>query len=224
MRKFNIAGLSFGKLKAIQIVGQSPRGALWKCVCECGAERIVTTATLNAGCAKSCGAKKCRRYYRGEHRSSKEHRTWRKMILRCHNEKDGGYYKYGARGIRVCEEWRNDFDAFYAFIGPAPSPGHTIDRINNNGSYEPGNVRWATVHEQANNRRNNRWITFNGETLTLRAWARKIGIGDSVLFGRLRRFPLSLALTAPPTKRGYDIYWNPCVPRLNVLRKREAVK
>ncbi len=87
---------------------------------------------------------------------SKEYSTWRGMISRCHNPNEPSYIRYGARGIKVCARWRFSFDAFYADVGPAPSLKHTIDRIDNDAGYRPGNVRWATWSEQNKNKRSTR--------------------------------------------------------------------
>lgn len=100
------------------------------------------------------------------------------IIQRCHNTKHPKYRFYGGRGIAVCDAWRgrDGADAFAAHIGPRPSPAHSVDRIDNTGDYEPGNVRWATQQEQMNNTRRNVRITVDGETLTLRQWSQRTGI------------------------------------------------
>jgi hypothetical protein len=87
-----------------------------------------------------------------------EYKTWAKIKQRCHNPKDANYFRYGARGIAMCPKWRNNFEAFFADVGLRPSPSHSLDRFpNNDGGYEPGNVRWATITEQANNKRYGIW-------------------------------------------------------------------
>ena len=108
------------------------------------------------------------------------------MMERCFDSTDEKFADYGARGIQVCNRWR-DFVNFYADIGERPR-GLTIERIDNNGHYEPGNCRWATPKEQANNTRRNRWITFNGETLTLTGWSQRLGIAIGTLHARLSRY------------------------------------
>ena len=119
---------------------------------------------------------------------TKEYRTWQRMNGRCHNKDHERYHWYGARGISVCDEWRHDYLAFFAHVGRAPSEDHTIDRIDNDGNYEPGNVRWATWREQAQNRRGNINITHAGETHTESEWARIKGMDRRILWKRLNLF------------------------------------
>lgn len=97
-----------------------------------------------------------------------EHRVWSHMKGRCHNPNDAGYYKYGARGIKVCDRWRNSFLDFLADMGKRPSPKHSIDRINNDGNYCPENCRWASIDEQANNKRSSITTIWRGKKMTLR--------------------------------------------------------
>jgi hypothetical protein len=100
--------------------------------------------------------------------------VWSAMVRRCHNPRDKSYWRYGARGISVCEEWRASFEAFLAHVGSRP-PGLTLDRINTYGNYEPGNVRWASYKEQARNTRRNHLHTINGETRCLAEWCEILG-------------------------------------------------
>lgn len=106
------------------------------------------------------------------------------MKSRCYNAKQPNYRKYGARGIKVCERWLESFDNFFADMGSCP-PGHTLDRIDNNGHYAPENCRWATPREQTSHTRRNHKITFNGETMNLADWARRLGVGHGVILTRL---------------------------------------
>lgn len=108
------------------------------------------------------------------------------MLRRCANPRRVEYARYGGRGIRVCKRWRASFAAFLEDVGQRPDGG-TLERIDNDGHYEPGNVVWATRTEQANNRRSNRRITFSGETRTLIQWARLTGIGYNTIKERLNR-------------------------------------
>ncbi len=128
---------------------------------------------------------------------TKEHAAWSHMIQRCCNPDNPGYPEYGARGIRVCNRWRESFEAFLADVGIAPSRRHSLDRFpDQEGNYEPGNVRWATPSEQNRNRRSNRFLTFRGLTLCQADWAKLIGVSPATITHRLRAgWPLERALT-----------------------------
>lgn len=129
---------------------------------------------------------------------SPEYRVWGSMIQRCENPARASYRLYGGRGIRVYPAWRLSFDAFLRDVGPRPSPRHTLDRVDSDGHYEPGNVRWATPLQQANNARSNRLVTFNGETRTRAEWARHLGIKYFTLRQRLDKgWPPERAFTRP---------------------------
>lgn len=116
---------------------------------------------------------------------TRTYRIWKKMRARCNEVRSVSYSRYGGRGITVCPRW-DKFEAFLADMGECP-PGLQIDRVDNGGNYEPGNCRWATRIEQANNRRSSRFLTVNGVRLTVSQWARVNGIHRSTIFGRLRR-------------------------------------
>jgi hypothetical protein len=112
--------------------------------------------------------------------------TWRGILKRCLYPKAIGYMNYGGRGITICKRWKDSFEAFVSDVGPRPSAHHTLDRKNNDGNYEPGNVRWATRIEQNSNGRFNRMISVNGKIQTMSAWAKANGLPKSTVFNRLR--------------------------------------
>lgn len=121
------------------------------------------------------------------------HRIWRSMRQRCQNPKDKRFPRYGGRGIKVCERWQS-FESFAADVEPRPpgvGPGgrslYSLERIDNDGDYEPANVRWATAREQARNASYNRKLTFRGETLLLCEWAERLGVSSGVIRNRLVR-------------------------------------
>jgi hypothetical protein len=120
------------------------------------------------------------------------------MKNRCLNHKDKNWLNYGGRGITVCDRWLN-FQAFNTDMGSRPSRLHSLDRIDGNRGYEPENCRWATPKQQANNKRNNRRISFAGKTLNLRQWAKTTGLSDDVIYARLDvlHWPIGKALTTP---------------------------
>lgn len=127
---------------------------------------------------------------------SREYRSWDKAKQRCTNPKNQRYFDYGGRGIRMCPAWLNSFAAFHEYLGPRPE-GHTLDRINNDGNYEPGNVRWATRKQQYSNQRHTRRITWGGRTQTLNEWAAEFGLSRDTLDSRIERgWPLDRAMTA----------------------------
>jgi hypothetical protein len=134
------------------------------------------------------------------HRLSKspEYSSWSQMLGRCYCVSNKFYYRYGGRGIQVCLQWRKSFSQFLKDVGPRPTLRHSIDRINNNGNYEPENVRWATSTMQARNRASTRFITFNGTTLGLADWANKLGIRYPTLNLRLKKgWTVERAFTQP---------------------------
>lgn len=116
---------------------------------------------------------------------SVEYSAWHTMKQRCNSKAHKAYPLYGGRGIKVCDEWNDSFESFYEHMGPRPSDKHTLDRIDNEKGYEPGNCRWVTMLEQSSNRRSNRKITFNGETLTVAEWARRIGTSRQTIRSRI---------------------------------------
>lgn len=123
-----------------------------------------------------------------------EYDAWRAISRRCNNPNDRAFHNYGGRGIRICDDWRKDFLAFFNHIGPRPSKLHTLERINNDGHYEPGNVRWATRREQAFNRRSNRYIAIEEIDYTPQQLAKQLGIKVNSLYWRMRHWPMSRVL------------------------------
>jgi hypothetical protein len=116
-------------------------------------------------------------------------RLWYEIIRRCTDPKRKAYANYGGRGIRICDEWRQSFVAFRDYViqlAHCGEEGYSLDRIDNGGNYEPGNLRWATRSEQARNKRNTRWLTYQGKTQSITAWAEELGVKQKVLEKRLR--------------------------------------
>jgi hypothetical protein len=116
---------------------------------------------------------------------SPEYKIWTQMIQRCHNLKSDSYEDYGARGVSVCDRWRESFEAFYADLGPRPSTSHSLERNQVNGNYEPGNVRWATSCEQARNKRSNIFVTVDGQQMVLADACDKLGLNKKTVAKRI---------------------------------------
>jgi hypothetical protein len=201
-RMIDLAGQRFGRLTVVERTPTHVKGKIkWLCKCDCGETRENFTQALRHGVVKSCGClKREMATTNGESVSRKvspEYRAWQDMMQRTDNPKNKHYGDYGGRGIETCERWA-EFDNFLADMGRRPSAKYSIDRIDNNQGYSPSNCRWATRAEQNRNRRDNRLITYKGETKCIMDWAVEKGLKWSTLGGRLRRGePIESALNRP---------------------------
>jgi len=174
----------------------------------CGSALVIQPYEINRpelfARRRFCGSKKCSSSHHGEGANlgrSPEYRAWDKMIQRCCNPKSNSYLRYGARGIYVCEEWRRSFKSFLDHVGRKPTPEHSLDRIDNDGPYEPGNVRWSTRKEQCRNMRTNRFITIDGEQKTLAEWKERSGLSGPVILHRINhQWPEHLLLVRPQAR------------------------
>jgi hypothetical protein len=137
------------------------------------------------------------------------YQAWVKMLSRCYNQRDASYHNYGGKGIRVCKEWRESFEAFYRDMGGCPAK-LTLDRRQSTGDYTKENCRWATRAEQARNRCNTRLLTLNGRTQCLKDWAQEMGVTQSALANRLNRgWSVERALTTPLYNRRLPTSFQP---------------
>lgn len=211
MGKFvNLTGIKFNSLTVIGKSETDANGNIkWECLCDCGNSCICYGDNLRRNHTKSCGClkekwAKIKLTTHGQSPSigvSPEYRAWSNMLTRCYNPKNTHYKYYGGGGIIVCERWKNRFVNFFSDMGNRPSKDHSLDRWpNKNGNYEPSNCRWATKHQQANNKNNNVWYTANGETKTQTSWASFFGVTNSAITFHLER--------GKDFKQIYDYYSN----------------
>lgn len=175
-RKLELVGRRFNRLVVLSEVGRDLDGKVtWLCLCDCGNTTTKNGSLLKAGIVKSCGCQKGRPTASHLMTGTRIYRIWANMLSRTRNANHPSYAYYGGRGIVVCDRWL-EFQNFYADMGTTYREDLTIDRIDPNGNYEPGNCRWATTTEQNQNTRRNIWITFGGQTLIMGHWADRLGI------------------------------------------------
>ena len=184
----DLAGRKFGKLSPVEICGRNrSKKVIWKCVCDCGNEHQATRNSLITGHAVSCGCVWRSNIAKGNPKHGKcgtlTYNSWSGMVSRCTDPNNHSFKNYGARGITVCDRWR-DFRNFLDDMGEA-QPGMTIERIDNNHGYSKENCRWATRWEQSRNTRRNRMFEIDGVSLCLQDWADKYGIRRRTLETRL---------------------------------------
>lgn len=188
------AGDVFGLWTVLEVLTQkTKRGrTLIACACSCGTQRNVEQNNLQKALSKGCGctrrADNATRLRVHGHRRDPLYQTWVDMLGRCENPKYSNYHLYGGRGIRVCSGWRN-FDDFKAAMGPKPEGKWSVDRIDNGGDYEPGNVRWATQTEQCRNQRGNVLVSLRGTVKTAAEWCIDLSITPSTAYYRMRKGP-----------------------------------
>jgi hypothetical protein len=173
------------------VTAPSGQGRRVMCRCECGTERVVRHCDLVSGASKSCGCwNKETQIKHGDARRGRcapEYLIWVSMKSRCADPSDPHSRAHAGRGIRVCSRWQESYRDFLADMGRRPSSRHSLDRIDNDGNYEPGNCRWAMPATQTRNTRRARLLTVNGVTLPLAEWAERGGITLNTLNGRIKR-------------------------------------
>lgn len=191
MKLKDLKGQRFGRLVVLERAQNRSGRVVWRCKCDCGVIKEVPSKTLKNGTAQSCGCLQRERASQanGKHRMRKTrlYEIWYGMKRRCEDSRRIAYEDYGCRGITVCEEWRNSFEAFRDWaLANGYSDNLTLDRKDNDGPYSPENCQWATMQEQQNNRRNNKLLKYNGEEHTQSEWARITGIKAGTIYARLK--------------------------------------
>lgn len=209
----DIVSQKFDRLTAIKIIGKLRKANLWLCICDCGNETTAIATQLIRGDKTSCGCKRReakgprpdlaqRNKDRATHAmtGSSTYGSWKSMKARCLDKNDKDYPRWGGRGIKICQAWQDSFVQFYKDMGERPH-GYTIDRINNEGDYEPENCRWAKQKTQSNNTRKNYYVEYKGRIQTAKQWAEELQIVEyKTMLYRLRTgWDTAAAMTTPST-------------------------
>ena len=206
-----LTGQRFGRLIVLEKTSKpensNKRCAYWKCLCDCGQIKVVSSQSLRDGSTKRCGCL-LEEYLHSYHNGSSTHNEsktrlytiWKNMRSRCYDKNNKAYKRYGGKGIIVCNEWKEHYEPFrdWALLN-GYNDNLSIDRIDYNGNYTPKNCRWATIEEQANNKSNSRLYTYNGETKSIAQWAREYNIIETTLRSRLNSGKMTIeeALLTP---------------------------
>lgn len=210
----DLTGKRFGGILVISLYGLNKHSQrTWNCRCDCGNEKIIVGASLRSGATKSCGCKapelvSAARTKHGQS-STRDYGLWATMIQRCHDEKCDSYRYYGAKGIKVCDKWRN-YENFAHDMLPRPFPSASIDRIDNSLGYSKENCRWATSKAQARNTTSNLMVQIDGKSRPLVDWCEEFNIPYERVRQRIKKLgwlPLD-ALTKPlrGDRRGARVY------------------
>ena len=188
--RIDLTGKRFGRLTVKAYEGLRNGKGYWRCVCDCGKEKLIPGLSLRSEKSTSCGC------YRAELMSktkrthgmsrSREYNSYSSMLGRCTNPSNNKFANYGGRGIKVCDRWRNSFDAFYEDMGARPE-NCSLDRIDVDGHYEPANCRWANATQQAQNKTTSINLTHQGETKCLTQWAREFDVALLTAYCRYQR-------------------------------------
>lgn len=176
---FDRSGEVFGRWTVLRRAG----AGMWRCRCSCGTEKFIQVTTLVRGTSKSCGCYSADLHRKHGMEGTSTYNAWAHMLARCRNPKTQSYERWGGRGIKVCKEW-HAFEAFFADMGKKPK-NKSLDRIDNDGNYEPGNCRWATQRTQSGNQEKSLRYEWNGQTRTLSDLAHEHGMQRRRVYQRL---------------------------------------
>lgn len=211
-RLIDRTGQRFGRLVVVRYHGSKPARsgsrstrAFWVCACDCGNETVVAATSLAEGHTTSCGCvlaaiRKVVNVTHGQSRTP-EYKAWLHIKDRALNENCPAAANYSSRGIGIHPEWAESFESFYAHIGPRPTPSHSVDRIDNNKGYVPGNVRWATARQQGRNRRKTLFATIDGKTRPVIEWCEIYNLKPSTVRSRLAAGWDVLRALSTPTRK-----------------------
>lgn len=195
----DLTGKKFNRLTVTNFSHKQDKGRkyFWNCLCDCKNTIIVRSDHLKNGHTKSCGCLRPETITKHSLGWSRSYACWFGMKDRCNNPNNKSYHRYGGRGIRVCDEWK-DVEVFIRDMGHPPDTDLQIDRIDNDGDYEPSNCRWVTKEQNARNRSNNRRVDINGRVQTVVEWAREYNIKPSLIYYRLYMgWPGDMAVLRP---------------------------
>jgi hypothetical protein len=195
--KFNLVGLRFGRLIVISDTNMRNKCGhiIWTCRCDCGNDVMISSSNLRSGHSASCG---CLARERSINKNTihgcssirtRGYGVWMELIQRCTNHNNKGYYKYGGRGIKVCDRWLK-FENFLADMGECPED-MSLERIDNDGDYCKENCKWATRHEQNRNKRNNVWVELNGERMIITDAIRILCIASATFYLYMKKHELT---------------------------------
>lgn len=194
-KMIDLSGMRFGRLTVVDRAENSESNSIrWNCVCDCGNKTVSFSNGLRNGSATSCGCLSRQRFSElGKSKRkhglsrSKIQDAWLHMKQRCYSKRSDQYKNYGAKGIKVCDRWKESFENFVADMGEPPSRLHTLERIDTRGNYEPENCRWATVKEQQRNRTNNLVIEIDGMRKCLAEWCEETNTGYQKAYARIKK-------------------------------------
>jgi hypothetical protein len=193
----DLTGQTFGRLEVKEKIANINRRTAWRCQCVCGGFKETTGDALQAGKTRSCGCLWDETMIKHGGYLDPTYTVWRNMNARCNNPKNPKYSRYGGRGIKVVERWRS-YATFIADMGPRPE-GLCLERIDNDGNYDPSNCEWATYTQENNNTSRNKLITLGSVTKTAAEWCELTGLNHRTLASRLSSsMSVEMALTLPP--------------------------
>lgn len=207
MKLQNLVGKKYGRLLVIKRIKSVNGKTKWLCKCDCGNECVVYATSLKSGNTQSCGCYKrenAKKLYSTVRQNDKRlYAVWNGIKQRCTNPNNNAYHNYGGREIKICNEWANNYKSFYDWaISAGYKKGKEIDRIDNDGNYEPDNCRFVDKETQANNKRNVRLYTINGITKSLSQWCKDYDLDYYTVRQRIYKLGWTIEDALNKPKRG----------------------